>query len=144
MNKRRGILGVLVILALTIALFFTFQLEDCPNFECFQSHMADCSKATYINEEPEASWGYEIIGTSKENCEIEVTLLNAKEGVLGLREFEGNSMGCFYKLGIIAYPEKDLDSCKGELKENLQTIIIEKLYRYVVANLGEIKEEIGI
>ncbi len=144
MNKRQVIFGSLVVLALALALFFTFQIEDCPNFECFQSHMAECSKATYINEEPEASWGYEIVGVSKDSCEIEVSLLNAKDGELGLREFEGNSMSCFYDLGIIAYPEKDLDSCTGELKEDLQEIIIEKLYKYVVLNLGEIKEEIGI
>lgn len=144
MNKRQVIFGSLVVVSLATAMFFTFQIEDCPNFECFQSHMAECSKATYINEEPEASWGYEIIGVSKDSCEIEVSLLNAKDGELGLREFEGNSMSCFYDLGIIAYPEKDLDSCTGELKEDLQEIIIEKLYKYVVLNLGEIKEEIGI
>ena len=40
------------------------------------------------------------------------------------------------------YPEKDLDSCKGELKENLQSVIIENLYKYIIDNLGEISEEL--
>jgi len=137
---KRGALGILVIVVLIVTLFLTFSPSKCEGVACFQQRMIDCSSAEYVNEEPEASWGYKVIGRRGGQCEIEVTLLSAKEGSLGLRDYEGNSMSCFYDTGVFAYPEKDLDACSGELKENLQSVIIEKLYRYVVDNLGEIEE----
>lgn len=140
---KRGVLGIAILAVLIIALFLTLSIRDeCANFECFQEEMVRCSPINYINEEPEASWGYRVIGKNAGQCEIEVTLLNAKEGSLNLRQYEGSSMICSYPLGIAAYPEKDLDSCTGRLKENLQGVIIERLYKYIVDNLGEINEGI--
>jgi len=139
---KKGVLGIIILIVLIVALFLTFGPVKCEGVDCFQQRMIDCSFATYINEETEASWGYEILGNKGNQCEIEVTLLSAKEGNLGLRNYEGNSMSCFYDKGIFAYPEKNLDVCIGELKENLQSVIIEKLYKYVVDNLGEIEEEL--
>lgn len=140
---KRGILGIAILIVLIIVLSSSLGTKDCASFDCFQQNMVKCSPASYINEESEASWGYEILGKRGDKCEIEVTLLGAKEGSLDLRQFEGNSMSCFYELGIIAYPEKDLNSCTGELKENLQAVIIENLYKYIIDNLGEIGEELG-
>jgi hypothetical protein len=39
-------------------------------------------------------------------------------------------------------PEDDLSRCTGQLKENLQEIIIQKLHAYVVENLGQISKEL--
>ena len=139
---KRGVLGIIVLIVLILALYLTFGSEDCPNFDCFRQQMIECKFATYVNEEAEASWGYKIIGKSGNMCQIEVTLLGAKEGTLNLRQYEGNSMICAYDLGIATYPEKDLSQCSGELKENLQSVIIDKLFRYIVDNVGEIKEEL--
>jgi hypothetical protein len=131
----------LIVIFLLVVLYLSFGAEKCVNFECFQENMIQCGRGTtYVNEESEASWGYEIKGKDGNLCEVEVTLLSAKEGSLDLRQFEGNSMSCFYDLGVVAYPEKDLDTCHGQLKENLQTIIIENLHKYIVDNLGEIQE----
>jgi hypothetical protein len=127
---------------LVLALYSTAKSRECLSVECFQQYMLDCKKVSYINEETEASWGYDIVGDRNGVCEIEVTLLSAKEGGLELRQYEGNSMTCSYLLGEFAYPEKDLNSCTGELKEDLQSVIIDKLYKYVVDNLGEIGEEL--
>lgn len=142
MDWKRGALGIIILVVLVAALFLTFNPEKCPNFECFQKRMIECKSTSYINEEPEASWGYKIIGKRAGKCEIEVTLLGAKEGSLDLRKYEGNSMSCFFDEGFVTYPEKDLDACHGELKENLQNVIIEKLYNYIISNLGEIQEEL--
>ncbi len=100
--------------------------------------MARCSLASYVHEEPQASWGYQIQGRQLNECAIEVTLLQAKEGDLQLRDFEGHSMTCFYPVGVIAFPEKDMARCHGRLKEDLQGLIIEKLHQYILDNLGEI------
>ena len=144
---KRGIINLILIIIIAVtlgaALYYSFGPEECLTFECFQQSMISCKSTTYINEEPEASWGYKIIGKKSEQCEIEVTLFSAKEGSLKLRDYEGNSMNCFYSLGISAYPERDLDSCHGELKENIQSIIIEKMHKYILENLGEISEEVG-
>ena len=142
-DLKRGVLALAILVTLGTAIYLTLGAESCPNFECFQTHMSKCTSATYVNEEPEASWQYHIKGASGDQCEVEVTLLIAREGNLKLRQYEGNSMSCFYDIGVASYPEKDLDACHGELKENIQSAIIDNLYRYIVDNLDEIKEEIG-
>ena len=140
---KRGLLILVLVIVLIIALYFTTAPIECSNFDCFQENMINCQSAKYVNEEQEASWGYEIIGKKEEQCEIKVTLLSAKEGSLDLRQYEGNSMNCLYELGISAYPERELDLCHGKLKENIQSVIIENLHKYIVDNLGEISEELG-
>jgi hypothetical protein len=49
-------------------------------------------------------------------------------------------MTCYYPLGTAAYAEKDLSKCHGLLKEELQTIIINKLHAYILENLGKVEE----
>lgn len=140
-DVKRGLLVMLTLAVFIVALQLTFGPENCESFDCYQAKMIACERATYVNQEPEASWGYNILGFNEDNeCEVEVTLLSAKEGDLGLRAFEGNNMVCAYTRGILAYPEKNLDRCTGKLKENLQSTIIEKLYRHIIANLGQIQE----
>ncbi len=135
------ILTLLLVLALALSLYASFRPKQCYNYACFQDYMAVCARAVYINEEPEASWQYNILKRTRESCEILVTLLQAKEGELKLRTFEGHSMICTYPQGVVAYPDKDLSLCHGRLKEDIQGILIEKLYNYVVQNLAELKEE---
>ncbi len=144
MEKREGliVLAFVAIVIGAVAFYYTFSYKDCVNYECFQKRMASCSFGSYINEEPEASWLYHIEGRKKGMCDIKVTLLQAKEGGLSLREIEGLSMTCSYELGVSNYPEKDLPRCHGILKEELQEIIIKKLHEYVVGNIGRINEEL--
>jgi len=134
----RGIIIIAIVALLFAALALTFRSEDCVNYECFQRNMVKCFPASYINEEPVAAWYYEVKGEKAGECQVEVTLLLAKQGELGLDELEGLSMTCSYPLGVSAYPDKDLSVCHGRLKEDLQGVIIEKLHKYVLENLGEI------
>jgi hypothetical protein len=71
-----------------------------------------------------------------------VTLLQAKKGDLGLDKLAGYSMICSYPVGVTNYPEKDLGACTGRLKEELQGILIKKLYAYILANLGQVNESL--
>jgi hypothetical protein len=139
---KRGATFFAIFVLIAVSSYFVFLPEECLALECFQTSMSQCVSATYVNEESEASWGYEIKGKLRNECEIEVTLLNAKEGQLGIDEYEGHSMSCFYALGIVNSPEKNLGSCHGRLKEDLQKEIIEKLHGYVLENLDEIQEEL--
>ena len=139
---QKEIFAIMILFVAVIALYYTFAPIKCADFSCFTAHMAKCKSATYVNEEVEAAWNYRIIGTSEKKCDIEVILLIAKESNLDLRQYEGNSMICSHSIGTSGYPEKNLALCKGELKENLQSIVIERLYKYIVTNIGEIREEI--
>ena len=142
MKKRLNIVIISIIILLAIASLYLifYQKPNCNTIECFQDHMKSCTPASYINEEPEASWGYKIQGSSNNDCNIKVTLLQAKEGELGLQDLEKFSMTCQYSKGIFAYPEKNLEVCSGKLKEELQGVIIEKLHVYIIENLGELDE----
>tara|TARA_Y100000034_G_scaffold121622_1_gene166067 strand:- start:4079 stop:4540 length:462 start_codon:yes stop_codon:yes gene_type:complete len=150
MVKKKGIskksvvilIAVLVLAGVGIYVGF-YEAPRCESFECYRDKMEVCDGVKYVNEEPEASWGYEIKGVRKGECLVEVTLLQAKEGDLGIAELEGNEMECFYSLGDVAYPEKDLSKCHGLLKEDLQGIVIENLHRYLVENLGKVDLELN-
>jgi hypothetical protein len=102
--------------------------------------MTKCKRASFVNEQTEASWGYEIKGKADNQCTIEVTLLLAKKGELRISEIVGDSMICSYKIGTATYAEKDLSVCHGLLKEELQTLIINKLHAYILENLGQVAE----
>lgn len=137
------LLGIFAVVALLGALYFTlYQPTPCDTFACYQEKMGKCDKATYTNEEPEASWRYEIKGSDNGECRVEVTMLQAKKGDLELENLAGFGMECRYPLGIKAYPEKDLGACSGKLKEELQSIVIKKLYSYILDNLGELDESL--
>jgi len=144
-NQKIILLLIAIILLGGIALYlFFFSGEKCGNIECFQNAMKLCTKANLMSEEPEASWLYEINGLNTAGvCEVNVRLLQAKEGELGIDRLNGLDMVCTYPRGVFAYPEKDLSRCHGRLREELQTIIINKLHAYVIENLGQINESLS-
>lgn len=136
------VLSVIFVSALGAAIYFTLTNEKiCQNIECFQGEMRICSQASYVNEDKQASWRYNIIGKD-DGCMIKVTLLQAKQGDLGIDKLNGYSMICTYPLGVVAYPENDLRSCTGKLKEEMQAIVINKLHTYIINNLGELNSSI--
>lgn len=144
MNEKWVTFAIAVFVGLfAIALHYSVGATRCSGYDCFQTHMASCEMATYINEDPEASWQYRVIGKSADGCDIEVTLLQAKEGELNLRDLEKESMICTYPLGVTGYPDKDMSLCSGKLKESLQNIIIEKLHKYIINNLGDLKNALA-
>jgi len=138
----KEVVAILILVVAVLALYYTFVPVGCAEYSCFEAHMIKCKPAVYVNEEEKASWKYEILGTTDKKCQIDVTLLNAKEGNIDLREYEKTSMTCAYAVGVAGYPEKNLVACHGTLKEGLQSVVIEKLYKYIVANLGDIRKDI--
>lgn len=134
------ILVFATMIALSFAFYYTLEPKPCQSFACFQEKMSACKPVQYVNEEPEASWKYEIVRKTSQGCNIEVTLLSAKEGDLRLQDFEGHSMLCTYQHGLVTYPDKDMSVCHGLLKEDLQGLIIEKLHDYLLANLLDVQE----
>jgi len=105
-------------------------------FEEFSESMKQCeSGAKYLNEESAATWRYKIKGVKDSACVVEVTLLQPKTGDVAMEDLTGYSMECAFPRGIATYAERQLDSCHGRLKEELQTVVIDKLQTYVLENL---------
>lgn len=136
------VIGIIVIVA-GIYLIMNSGKVDCSGYECFQENMRRCTKATYINEGQKATWRYDILGGQGGECLINVKMLQAKEESFSLKELSGLEMECSYPKGIGVYPEKDLTKCHGRLKEELQTIIIEKLHTHIINNLGKIDKSLN-
>ncbi len=143
--SKSGILIIILILLIAAnVIYVTFYYTGtCDSFECFQNEMKDCSRVTYINDEPDASWKYNILGEEGKSCVVNVKLLQAKKGELGIDRIVGYDMDCTYPLSVGTYPEKDLSRCHGRLKEELQGIVIEKLHTNILENLGEIESSIA-
>ncbi len=136
------VIALVVIIALGVYFFFGAG-KTCEDLDCYNSIMQKCIKGSYISEKPEASWKYIIKGKEAGNlCEIEVVLLQAKEGDIRLREFEGSSMTCLYEVGVLSHPEKDISKCHGILKENIQDLFIRKLHEYILDNLDEVEKNL--
>ena len=140
----REAIAILILIVAVMALYLTFMPPLCGDYTCFEARMVACKPAVFVNEEDEASWRYEIMGTTQDTCSVEVVLLSAKNVDLGLRDYEGFDMRCYYALGVTGHPEKNLEACHGPLREGLQSIVIEKLYKYIVTNIGEINDELLI
>lgn len=132
------IITVIIIVAI-LAIFFTFFFySKCYNMGCFIAHQEECSKAKFTNDAQDATWKYTIKGKSKGQCKIVVELDSVKKGDLDLQILEGQKMTCYLPLGNTASPETDISKCTGKLKEELQTLIINKLHAYVLDNVGAI------
>jgi predicted nuclease of restriction endonuclease-like RecB superfamily len=74
--------------------------------------------------------------------EVDVELLQGELNNQDSLRLEGFKMRCSLPEGVIMIPESDIGNCKGELKEGLQELIIEKLYTYIVQNLGRLNLEV--
>jgi hypothetical protein len=135
------IIGIIILLI--AAVYFTFFFYySCDDLACFQAHQKECAKTKFINDEEETTWKYTIQGKEGDKCEINVEVLNIKKGSANKQKLEGKDMNCLLPLGSIALPEADLARCHGELKEDMQNLIIQKLHAYIIENVEEIHEEL--
>ncbi len=126
--------------------------KDCADESCFESSLEKCSRAVWINEAEDASWGYGINGrgflcTLNSNlcgeCIVNVKLLQVKGGSIDLEKLNGRSMDCYLPFGYAANPQEDLSRCHGILKEEMQDMIIRKMHSYILTNVGRISEELS-
>ena len=132
---------ILAVVALVVYML-SFQFSPCSSYGCFETGMKSCKRVVYINDEPQATWRYKVLGLEDGQCKINVELIGAKEGELMLEELVGFDMDCLHDRGLVRYPERDMRNCHGRLKEEFQAITIERLHKIVVENLQEIGEEL--
>ena len=147
MNNRgvgKIIIFVLILIVLVAAIYFTFFFYyKCDDVACFTAHQEKCAKTKFLNSAEYADWKYKINGKKDGKCEINVEIVKVKQGNVDKLTLEGKSMNCILPLGSINPPENDISKCHGELKEEMQNLIIQKLHSYILDNLGEIGAELN-
>ena len=136
------VVAIIFLAILIVVYYFFVYTEKCENENCFNEHLTKCRKTKWLNDAEEATWMYTIKGYFKKSCEVEVKVLNIKQGKLDIKEAEGKSMNCYISPGIIVKPAENIEYCTGELKEEMQDIIIKRMHSYILENLGEISEEL--
>lgn len=137
-----SIVSAIVVLALIIgSYFFFFYKVQCDTKECFLTNLVDCKRTAYTNADAQTITQYTILGTSAGKCETNVKIIQVKQGALEVAVLEGKEMNCFTGIGIGDMPEKNIENCHGELKEQIQSIIIDRLYSQILQNIGKIGEE---
>jgi len=143
MKKAALIAFILMSLVLIAIIYFTFFFSyKCDDASCFIAHQEKCVKTKFINDVEDVKWLYYIKGKEDGKCEIDVNVLQVKQGAIDKKILEEKSMNCLLPLGSIASPESDLLKCHGVLKEEMQNLIIQKLHSYIIESVGEITEEL--
>lgn len=147
MNNRgiwKIIFIVLILIVLAVAIYFSFFFYyKCDNTACFIAHQEKCSKTKFLNNADNAEWQYIIKGKNSGKCKINVKINKINQGDVNKLILEGKSMDCLLPAGDINSPESNILICHGELKEETQELIIQKLHNYIVQNLGKIGEELN-
>jgi len=134
-------LFILVIVALVAFLYIWSDVGECDSWECFNNRLKNCDRTTFIGGD-DMIFKYTILGTFGSSCQVDVELLQANLGVQESLSLENKAMVCEVPFGVVILPESDIGACHGLLKEALQDQIIEKLYSYVVSNVGQISLEV--
>jgi hypothetical protein len=134
---------VVLILAVLFLLWANFFYQRvCENKACFNDYLIKCQQASYINNENNIALEYNIIGSLEGKCRVKVKFLEGQLQETDVSNLVNKEMVCAVPGETIIKPEADLDSCHGDLKEELQKLIISKMHRYIVQNLGKINSEI--
>jgi hypothetical protein len=142
MKRGNVILIIGIIIVALAAVYFTFiYYPSCGGISCWESELVKCERVRYINDAPDITWQYSIKKAQDDNCIVNVKILKVKQGLTKSIAMEGTDMDCALPKGAIAVPESDITLCSGSLKEEMQTLIIEKLHQYILANVKEIGEE---
>src|SRR4030042_3483086 len=138
-----ALLIIALIIVVGLAIYFTFFFYyTCNDLECYRAHQRDCVRTKFISDGVETTWQYLVKGKDSGKCVINVKVVKIKQGTLDKQRLVNKAMDCSVLLGSIVEPETDLAVCHGELKEEMQNIIIQKLHAYIVENLGEIGKEL--
>ena len=132
--------GLVIAFWIIWKIFFSYTI--CTDWNCFNSHLENCNRAKFIGESNGIVFEYIIRGDSNNHCKVNIELLQGKLNNQDSIKLEHQEMICELPKGIVMLPESDIGNCHGLLKEGLQDLIIEKLYSYLVQNLGRINLEV--
>ena len=144
------IIAMIIILAASLYFVYFYKIS-CSSKECFNDELAECQRASYIEDTANSVWQYDINGKNfmclaSQNycteCRINVKLLLIKSGSVDSGKLEGLEMVCSLPFGLVRNPQEDLSVCHGDLKEQMQDLMINRLHSYVLSHVGEIGVEL--
>jgi hypothetical protein len=113
---------------------------ECQDIQCFSEAIQKCKPVSWLREDNSASWLYIIEGERDNKCEVRVKLKQINLGTIDSEKLQGEEMICFVSKGSTRFPEKDLGSCHGYLREDIQDLIIQRMHNYLLENVGEIEK----
>lgn len=128
---------ILSFLSIFILVFFFFYVnfihyKECTNQSCFQEMVFSCNRATFESDGL-ISLNNKIIGVSFRGCKVKVESLDNELNIP-----PGEEMVCYLPLGLRVLPQNKIEYCSGELREDIQDLIISELYKVVGQNVGDI------
>ncbi len=136
-------LTVIVAIGIIISIYFLFIYSSmCGDELCFSKKLVKCDRAHYIESSAETVKQYNILGKKDNKCQVEVEILQIRQGSVELASLEGKSMICSMGLGVSADPESNIKFCHGILKEEIQEAIIQRMHSQIIENIGQIEEEL--
>lgn len=133
--------GFILFLIIFLAWANIFYYRTCLNETCFNDYLANCNRAKYVSN-GNLTFEYLVEGSYKEECVIKTKLVSAQLNNQDSEKIIGKEMTCYFPKGAVSRPEDNLELCHGELKEGFQSLFISKLHKYIVQNVGEIKQNI--
>ena len=122
--------------------FIFFSYGECDSWECFNDNLESCDKVRFIGG-TDMIFDYTILGSSGDECRVNVELLQGELNNQDSLKLEGQEMICSLPEGVVMLPEGDISLCHGLLKEGLQDLVIQKMYTYLVQNLGQLNLEVS-
>ena len=143
-NIYKLIFFIAVALGVFLIYFFVFYANSCSDWSCFQQALRNCDKTTLTRDDDQSVWHYKILGNAKsaDACLIEVELRALKTGNIDLEQLQSKKMICTTLKSTTFFPEEDLPSCTGKLKEEIQEVMIQRMHNYLLQNLGQINDEL--
>ncbi len=146
--KKRILISIIILviaLIILLAYFLFFYTKQCKDETCYYNSIQNCKKVYFIRDDPQAVWQYRIMGNSANDaCKVEVQLLKLKQGTTENENLIGKQMICSVYKTSQDYPEKLISECTGPLKEEMQTVIINRMHTYLLKNIGRINEEFKV
>jgi len=138
-----AVISIALVILIIIAVYFTFFFSyTCGDLSCFQAHQKQCARTSFIKDNEEITWKYFIKGQESGRCVVNAEVLKVKTGAVENTQLVGKDMDCSLPLESTVAPESDISRCHGLLKEEMQSMIIQKLHAYILDNLGEIGAEL--
>lgn len=143
--KHWPLLAIIIVAAigLLVSVYLIFSYgSTCQDETCFSEALVKCKRTIYLKDSPETITQYRILGKKGKACEINVKMMQIKQGSIELISLEGKEMVCQIPLNTYTQPEENIKMCHGLLKESIQEIMIQRMHSELVENIGQISEEI--
>lgn len=137
--KWMAIVFALIVLSYVVW-FYCLSYKPCNSWDCFNENLGSCERTKFIGGN-EIIFEYTVLGATEDKCLVNVKFLQGELNNQDSMKLEMQEMVCRLPRGVIMIPESNLDNCHGLLKENLQNLVIKKLYTYLVQNVEKISLE---